>query len=147
MLRTLLFTSAADSVLFSALKVLLLVKAQTPHEHVERRVSRGVSRSMRGFESAAIVWNTHTHTLENAPLGCHLSLMWQMRRSGISVTGTRCPGPPGARTLRLTGARTNTPCSKCSSNECARLRIIPSGQMYVFRDMQVAAAEGAKASE
>lgn len=66
------------------------------HERIWERCDRLVHTS------------TQTHTLENAPLGCHLRLMWQMRRSGISVTGTRCPGLPGARTLTLMQAHTHT---------------------------------------
>lgn len=42
---------------------------------------------------------------------------------------------------------THTPCVKCSSNRCAQLRIMPSGQIYVFRDEQVAVEDKAKASE
>lgn len=56
------------------------------------------------------------------------------------MTGTRCPGLPGARTLTLMRARTHTRAD-------TQLRTIPSGQSYVFRDIQVAGEDGAKASE
>lgn len=65
---------------------------------------------------------------------CQLNLMWQTGRLTISVTGTRCPRLPGACTLM----RSHTPCVKCSSNRCIQLQIIPSGQIYVFKDEQVA---------
>lgn len=46
-----------------------------------------------------------------------------------------------------TDAQIHTPCVKCSSNQCAQLRIMPSGQIYVLRDEQVAVEDKAKASE
>lgn len=46
-----------------------------------------------------------------------------------------------------THTHTHTLRLKRSSNESAQLWIIPSGQIYVFRDMQVAVEDGAKASE
>ena len=46
-----------------------------------------------------------------------------------------------------TDAHIHTPCVKCSSNRCAQLQIMPSGQIYVFRDEQVAVEDKAKASE
>lgn len=42
---------------------------------------------------------------------------------------------------------THTPCVKCSSNRCVQLRIMPSGQIYVYGDEQVAVEDEAKASE
>lgn len=46
-----------------------------------------------------------------------------------------------------TDAHIHTPCVKCSSNRCAQLRIMPSGQIYVFKDEQVAVEDKAKTSE
>lgn len=105
------------------------------HERIWKRRGRLVDRGAQ------------THTLEDALLDCHLSLTWQTRRSAISVTGTRCPGLPGARTLTLTCTYTHTTCLKCGSDECPQLRTFPSGQIYVFRDIQVAVEDGTKASE
>lgn len=68
---------------------------------------------IRMLDSSAIVWCICTHAVHgccllDAPLNCQLNLMWQMRRSAILVTGTRCPGPPGACTLRLTHISTHS---------------------------------------
>lgn len=88
----------------------------------------------------------HAHCRQDAPLNCQLSLLWQMRRLAILVTGTRCPGLPGAWTLTPTYTYTH-PAKNVAQTEFAQLRIIPSGQIYVFRDEQVAVEDEAKAGE
>lgn len=89
---------------------------------------------------------TQTHTLENAPLGRHLGL--NVADEALSNLSDRHKMSRTARGTRAdTDAHTHTNTQNVAQNECAQLRIIPSGQIYVFGDIQVAVEDGAQASE
>lgn len=108
---------------------------------------------MRGFASAVIVWYTHLHkhTLLKTRRSAVISALcgrWGARESQWQAQDVPdCQGRARWHWCEHAHTRTHTPRSKWRSNESARLRIIPSGQIYVFRDIQVAGEDGAKASE
>lgn len=87
------------------------------------------------------VWQSGTHRLSWI-CAARLSSPSYVADEALSNLSDRYKMSQTAR-----GVHIHTPGVKCKSNKCAQLQIIPSGQINVFRDEQVAVEDRAKASE
>lgn len=148
-LKALLFKTAAESilVLFGVYFILVFgesINTQNPVWAVVWADPRADSKTPQS-PGARVHADTHTQSCKRA---ARLSSQPYVTDEALSNLSDRHKMSRTARGAHAdTGAHIHTPRAKCSSNECAQLRIIPSGRIYVFRDIQVAAEDGAKASE
>lgn len=90
---------------------------------------------------------THSHTLKMAVSRRRATQLSAQPHVADEALSNLSDKHKMSWTARGVHADTHTHPVKCSSRRCAQLRIMPSGQIYVFKDEQVAVEDKAKASE